>query len=116
MSGPVSTRNLRPTDRKLVIAMQQLRFGRIEYLRIKSGELVLDPWPKTIRDVKFCSKANQPETTGDEFLLKEQVVEFFEYVRGVDTGEIRVLEVKHGLPFSMEIDHAETDPGRPSHE
>jgi hypothetical protein len=25
-------------------------------------------------------------------------------VRSVDAGEIRTLEVKHGLPFSMEIE------------
>jgi hypothetical protein len=30
----------------------------------------------------------------------------FEYVRAVDAGEIRTLEVKSGLPFSMEIEMA----------
>jgi hypothetical protein len=101
-------------DRAFVAALGQLRFGRFESLRIERGELVLDPWPKMVRDVKFCSKANQPETTGAEFLLKEQVVEFLEYVRGVESGEIRVLEVKNGLPFSMEIEHAPDHPGGPS--
>jgi hypothetical protein len=113
MSRPASTRELRPTDHALVIAMQRLRFGRFESLRIKRGELVLEPWPKMVRDVKFCAKVNQPETTGAEFLLKEQVVEFFGYVRGVQSGEIRVLEVKHGLPFSMEIVY--DDQREPSH-
>ena len=28
------------------------------------------------------------------------------YVREVDAGEIRELEVRHGLPFSMEIELA----------
>ena len=115
MSGPASTRDLRPTDRALVIAMQKLRFGRFESLRIKRGELVLEPWPKMVRDVKFCSHVNQPETTGAEFWLKEQVVEFLEYVRGVESGEIRVLEVKNGLPFSMEIEYAKDDQQEPSH-
>jgi hypothetical protein len=94
--------------------MRRLRFGRFESLPIERAELVLGPWPKMVRDVKFCSKANQPETTGAEFLLKEQVVELLEYVRGVESGEIRVLEVKNGLPFSMEIEHAPDDPGGPS--
>jgi hypothetical protein len=114
MSGPASTSDLRPTDRAIVTAMRQLLFGRFESLRIKHGELALDPWPKMVRNVKFCSKANQPETAGAEFLLKEQVVEFLEYVRSVESGEIRVLEVKNGLPFSMEIEHAPDDPGGPS--
>jgi len=38
--------------------------------------------------------------------LKPQVTELFEYIRAVDAGEIRTLEVKHGLPFSMEIEMA----------
>lgn len=104
MSGPASTRDLRPSERAFVTAMRQLRFGRFESLRIERGELVLDPWPKTVRDVKFCAKANQPETTGDEFLLKEQAAEFIQYVRAVETGVIRTLEVKNGLPFSMTIE------------
>jgi hypothetical protein len=33
----------------------------------------------------------------------EPVIEFFEYVRSVQQGEIRCLEVRHGLPFHMEI-------------
>jgi hypothetical protein len=33
------------------------------------------------------------------------MAEFFEYVRAVDAGEIRCLELRHGLPFFMEIEH-----------
>jgi hypothetical protein len=47
--------------------------------------------------------ANTPPL-GD-FELKTQMAEFFEYVRAVDAGEIRCLELRHGLPFSMEIEH-----------
>jgi len=115
MSRLASTCDLRPPERAFETAMRQLRFGRFESLRITRGELVLNPWPKMVRDVKFCSKANQPEATSAEFSLKEQVVELFEYVRGVESGEIRVLEVKHGLPFSMEIEGTPEDPGGPSH-
>jgi hypothetical protein len=41
--------------------------------------------------------------------LKPQVAELFAYVRGVEAGEIRTLEVKNGLPYSMEV---ETTGGR----
>jgi len=83
--------------------MQQLGFGRFEFLRIERGELVLTPWPDSVRDVKFCAKDDRPEAPDGEFLLKPQVAELFEYVRDVDSGEIRELQVRHGLPFSMEI-------------
>jgi hypothetical protein len=105
--APVSTQDLLPSERVLVSAMQELGFGRFEFLRIDRGEILLDPWPTCVRDVKFGSKdPGASKVPPDEFELKPQVAEFFEYVRSVDAGEIRTLEVKHGLPFSMEIEMA----------
>ena len=103
-SRSVSTHDLLPSERAFVVAMQQLGFGRFEFLRIDHGELVLNPWPTTVRGVKFGSEDTATSRTlPDEFQLKRQVIELFEYVRAVDAGEIRCLEVRHGLPFSMEV-------------
>ncbi len=104
MSRPTSTRDLSPSEQRFVEAMTELGYGRFESLRIDRGELILDPWPCTVRNVKFGT-ASQAETRERpaEFDLKRQVAEFFEYVRSVEAGEIRTLEVQHGLPFSMEI-------------
>jgi hypothetical protein len=33
------------------------------------------------------------------------VEEFLDFVRGVEDGVIRRLEIRHGLPFSMEIEY-----------
>jgi hypothetical protein len=104
-SAPTSTRDLRPSERRFLAAMRQLGFGRIEFLRIERGELVLDPWPTVVRDIKFG--ATDPVAVKqfpEEFELKRQVTEFFQYVRSVDSGEIRTLEIHNGLPFSMEIE------------
>jgi hypothetical protein len=106
MITPVSTQDLLPSEAVFVVAMQQLAFGRFEYLPIRGGELVLDPWPTTIRGVKFGSDDRSASLTHSaEFQLKRQVIELFKYVRVVDAGEIRCLEVRHGLPFSMEVEH-----------
>jgi len=84
--------------------MNDLWFGRFELLQIKRGELVLDPWPATVRGVKLGSEnAAARNRLPDDFQLQSPVAEFFEYVRTVDEGGIRCLEVRHGLPFSMEI-------------
>jgi hypothetical protein len=48
----------------------------------------------------------------DEFELKCQVAEFFEHVRAVEAGEIRCLELRHGLPFSMKVEHRPARGGR----
>jgi hypothetical protein len=106
MTRPTSTPDLLASERRFVTAMQQLGFGHFESLQIRSGELVLDPWPTTVRGVKFGSEdASTRRPLPVEFELKRQVVEFFEYVRSVDAGEVRCLEVRHGVPFSMEVEH-----------
>jgi hypothetical protein len=107
MSRPMSTRDLRLSEHTFAAAMSDLGFGRFEYLRIERGELVLNPWPTAVRDVKFGSHdPGAAKIPPEEFALKPQVAELFEYIRSVDAGEIRTLEVKHGLPFSMEIEMA----------
>jgi hypothetical protein len=102
---PASTRDLLASESRFAAAMQQLGYGRFEFLRIECGELILDPWPSTVRNVKFCAADSARLKESPEFELKKQVAEFFEYVRAVDAGEIRTLEVQNGLPFSMEIEH-----------
>ena len=106
MSRPASTRDLRPRERTFLAAMSQLWFGRFEFVRIERGEIVIDPWPTAVRDIKFAAGkqiGKPPEPTSN---LGPQVVEFFSHVRDVESGEIRQLEVRHGLPFSMEIEYS----------
>lgn len=102
-SGPTSTKNLSGSERRFLDAMRRIGFGRFEGLQIRNGELVLDPWPTTVRDVKFGSQGGQQVTTTGEFPLKQEVVELFEFVRSVADGRIRILEIRHGLPHLMEV-------------
>ena len=113
MNRLTSTQDLLQSERRFLAAMNDLGFGRFEFLRIERGELVLDPWPTSVRGVKFGSEEPAVHRTSDEFELKRQVVEFFQYVRAVDVGEIRCLEVRHRMPFAMEVEHRhETNGGR----
>jgi hypothetical protein len=101
---PKSTGDLLPTERTFVTAMQELGFGLFEYLQIRGGELVLNPGPVTVRHIKFGTPAINGKTSGSTSELRQQIAEFFAYVREVDAGEIRTLEIRHGLPFSMEVE------------
>ena len=106
-NGPTSTHDLLPSERAFIGAMSRLGFGRFEYIRIEHGEIVLDPWPAVVREVKFGSQdPGVLKPLSAEFELKQQVVEFLDYVRSAHAGEIRVLEVQHGVPFSMELELA----------
>lgn len=104
-SRPKSTHELLSSERRFLSAMTDLEFGRFEGITIYRGEVVLDPWPFMIHNVKFGAEPATPRTSSEEFELKRQVAELFEYLRAVEAGQIRCLEVRHGLPFSMEIEH-----------
>jgi hypothetical protein len=104
MSAPRSLQDLLPSEAAFAAAMWKLSFGRFEYLQIRGGELILNPWPTAIRAVKFATDPNSAELPKPHSALRPQIAEFFAYVRDVNGGEIRELAVRHGLPFSMEIE------------
>ncbi len=87
--------------------MQRLGFGTFENLHIRSGEPIFDPPPRVVRDVKFGGD-NGPrlESALDDFALKAQVRDLFDHFDTLRTGTIRTLEVKHGLPFRMQVEEA----------
>jgi hypothetical protein len=101
---PKSMRDLRPSERQFVDAMRRLGHGRFESLRIQRGELVLEPPPTAVRSVKFGKPTpNRPEHPSSAFDLKQEVAQLFSVIRSVEAGEIRVIEVRGGLPFAMDV-------------
>ena len=94
--------------KRLVEMMATLNFGRIERLAVRGGDPVLDPPPRTVREVKFGGENGpRPEAGAVDFLLKAQVVDLFRHLDGLADGTVEVLEVKHGLPFRMLIAEAD---------
>jgi len=94
--------SLSPARRRLLEILQQINFGRLETLAIRNGEPVLDPMPRKVLEIKFAGENGpRPELKVDDFLLKRQAVELFEFFDQLQDGVIDVLEVKHGLPFRM---------------
>ena len=103
---PTSTTDLLPSERRLLEMIRSLGFGLIEFLRITAGEPVLDPKPTIVHALKFGVPRTSTAEAGSEFDLKSEAADLFEYTRDVDEGEIRTLVIRHGLPFSMEIELA----------
>ena len=94
-----------PSRSRLIEWMQRIGFGTIEQLVIRQGEPVLDPPPKVVRDVKFgAENGPRPESDLNDFVLKAQVRDLFAQLDALGNGTIRCLEVKHGLPFRMQVE------------
>jgi hypothetical protein len=102
---PNSTSDLSGAERALVAVFQQVGFGRLEDARIRCGEVLWGTSPTVVQTVKFGAAESHHGSYVD-FDLKKQSADFFDYVRGVDEGTIRHLEIRHGLPFSMEIEYS----------
>ncbi len=104
---------MRKTDltgprRRLVALMQAIDFGQIKKLVVRDGEPDFHPSPRVVRKIKIGSPdAPRAETELVDFALKSEVEELFRYMDQLGTGIIRAIEIRHGLPFSMEV---ETDP------
>ena len=106
MSGEVKKTALSSPRRHLLQLMQDLHFGRIEGLVVREGEPVLDPPPRMMREIKFGGEEGlrRREPRSDDFALKAQVVEFFEFLDHLGSGTVERLEVKHGLPFRVNVE------------
>jgi hypothetical protein len=83
--------------------MQRLHFGQIIGLRIRAGQPILDPPPRLVRDRKLGSESvPRPAEERANFLLKEQVVDLFDYFGEIGDGVIDLIDVRHGLPFRLQ--------------
>ena len=89
----------------LVERMQRINFGRIEHLPIRGGQPVWADQSRVIRKVKLGGE-NSPRTESvyGDFELKRQVIDLFDQLERIGDGLIHSLEIKHGLPFAMDIE------------
>jgi hypothetical protein len=97
--------SLSDSEQWLVELMQTLNFGRIEALHVRAGAPVANPAPQVIQKLKIGGENGpRPERAHDDFLLKRQTIEMLEALRELGDGKVLAIEVKHGLPFSLEIE------------
>jgi hypothetical protein len=104
----VTKSSLSPEWARLVELMQAVNFGRIEDLVIRSGQPLFSPAPRVIEKVKIGGDHGpRPEIGYADFRLKGGVVELLELFARLGDGEVRVIEIRSGLPVSAEIEWAE---------
>ena len=96
--------SLSEPQRRLVELMQRLNFGRVTQLMVRCGEPAFEPAPIVIQKVKIGGENGpRPEVSCDDFLLKRQTIELLEAIGELGEGKVLVIDVKYGLPFSVEI-------------
>lgn len=105
MTNPIMQSSLTAPRQRLLRLMQEINFGRIEGLLVQGGEPIFSPPPQVVREIKFGG-TNGPcsEAADRDFALKASVREMFDQFCAIEDGRVRVLEIKHGLPFRMDVE------------
>ena len=90
---------------RLIRLMQFTNFGRLVFL-VRGGEPDADqPW-RTLRTVKLVDGKNgpRPESGSADFELRKEQVTLLDQLSRLADGTCVTIEVKHGLPFLIEIE------------
>ena len=97
--------DLSVSRKQLVSMMQETNFGCILGLVVRSGEPVLDPPPRIVREIKFGGENGpRPEAGRADFALKAEVRDLFAQLEVLGDAVVSSLEIKHGLPFKMTVE------------
>ena len=102
---PPTLSNLSPAWQDLIRRMQRLNFGYFTNVCVENGEPKFDEHTGSVALYKFPGEnAPRPESDLDDFALTAEACEFIEAVRKLRTKRIFKIQVRHGLPFQMEVD------------
>ncbi|HUA82649.1 MAG TPA: hypothetical protein VMB85_02245 [Bryobacteraceae bacterium] len=101
----INKSDLSEPEQRLVEMLQGLDFGRIEELLIRDGKPVFDPPPRVVETLKMKRENRaREEASLREFSLKQSVVRLFLVMRQIGDGKILLIQVRHGLPVTVEIE------------
>lgn len=96
--------NLSPSRQRLIELMQETHFGRIENLVVRNGEPVFEPAPRVIRDIVFTKdNGAHPARAKEDFALKDQHQQLFQFFEHECSMTIDTLIIQHGLPVRMSL-------------
>jgi hypothetical protein len=102
---PLTKSQLSASQVQLIELMQRLAFGVIEGLVVHNGLPEFGPKLRVVRDLKFgASNGSRPEAELSDFALKSSVQELMETFASLGNATVRRLEIKHGLPFRMQVE------------
>lgn len=100
---------LSPARKTLVRLCQTINHGSIEGLEVRQSEPVFDPFPMLVKDVKLDGDDEQrPEFALVDFILCDQVCRLLRLLDRMDSGAIRRIEVRAGIPRRMLVEQGAT--------
>jgi len=96
----LTKRSLGPAQLKLVDAIEELGFGRIEQIPVCDGSPCLERATQTVREIKLESETEQFERSNDDLTLKVEFERLFNQLSQLRDGLVDI-EIRHGMPFKL---------------
>src|ERR1700722_571087 len=108
LNQPILKSSLVREEAQLIELLQDVNFGRVEGLRVRGGAPILEPSPRIVQNLKMGGGQNGPreETLLPDYWLNQPVVELLQTIRDLGDGEILAIDVRYGLPFTVEIERS----------
>ena len=105
MNNPITKSSLSEAYSHLIEIFQKHPYCRLEGLKVRAGEPQFSPPPRIIQKLRMgADNGPRPELTLPDFWLKRQTIELIETIADLGEGEIRSIDVQHGLPIMVEIE------------
>jgi hypothetical protein len=83
----------------LVRLCQNINFGQIQDLHVRNSELVWDPAPTVLSEIKLdIEEAPRPESELPDFKLSSQIQRLMHRLDQLTDGRIERIEVREGIP------------------
>jgi hypothetical protein len=99
MSKSLRLSDLSPARQALVRLCQAINHGSIEDLEVLRSEPVFSPAPVMLKNVKLDSdEGPRPELALGDFVLSDQVCRLLRFIDELESGSIRHIEVRAGIP------------------
>jgi hypothetical protein len=99
MSQRLKFSQLSPSRRALIRVLQALNYGSILDLKIVNGEVILDPRPEVLIDVRLDEDVSvRPELGLADFTLSAEVIRLLAQIDAFQNGTIEKIVVHAGVP------------------
>ena len=99
-------KQLNAGDQNLLKLMQTVDYGRLEQFSICNGHVVATSASRKVRSRKIRTTLHRQSRSDGDFLLTEKHIEFFQEIREIAEGFIKVIQIQAGLPVSFEIEES----------
>ena len=104
-SGPRRFSDLTPKQQALLRKFQNIGWGTVEDLFFEGGDPIVRPAPKVHRVIRLRGKGSGPTLHSErDFVLRDEHVTFFSFLREQQSGHIHRIEICDGLPAEMSVE------------